>query len=145
MIAPPDVRIARFDTAQQAAVRALVLAGLAERWGGLDPTLNGVLDDIETTYSAANVVVASAGADVAGCGMLVVHDDSAGEVVRMAIDAAVARRAAALHVPDPAPWRDALIGATALVNRMVVVTRNAWYPTNGSTISMSSTPGSDQL
>ncbi len=41
------------------------------------------------------------------------------------VDAAVARRAAALHVPDPAPFRDALIGATALVNRMAVVTRNA--------------------
>lgn len=40
------------------------------------------------------------------------------------VDATVARRAAALHVPDPAPFRDALIGATALVNRMAVVTRN---------------------
>jgi predicted nucleic acid-binding protein len=42
----------------------------------------------------------------------------------LAIDEPVARRAAALHVPDPAPFRDALIGATALVHRMAVVTRN---------------------
>lgn len=40
------------------------------------------------------------------------------------IDEIVARRAAALHVPDPAPFRDALIGATALVHRMTVATRN---------------------
>lgn len=40
------------------------------------------------------------------------------------VDAAVARRAAVLHVPEPAPFRDALIGATALVHRMPVVTRN---------------------
>lgn len=40
------------------------------------------------------------------------------------VDETVARRAAALHVPDPAPFRDALIGATALVHRMAVVTRN---------------------
>lgn len=40
------------------------------------------------------------------------------------VDATVARRAAALHVPDPAPFRDALIGATALVHDMAVVTRN---------------------
>ncbi|MCI0581828.1 MAG: type II toxin-antitoxin system VapC family toxin [Chloroflexi bacterium] len=40
------------------------------------------------------------------------------------IDEAVARRAAALHVPDPAPVRDALIGATALVHGMTVATRN---------------------
>ena len=40
------------------------------------------------------------------------------------VDEVVARRAAALHVPDPAPFRDALIGATALVRHMTVVTRN---------------------
>ena len=41
------------------------------------------------------------------------------------IDEVVARHAAALHVPDPAPYRDAFIGATALVHRLVLVTRNA--------------------
>lgn len=40
------------------------------------------------------------------------------------VDEMIARRAAALHVPDPAPFRDALIGATALAHRMTVVTRN---------------------
>lgn len=40
------------------------------------------------------------------------------------IDLDVALRAAALHVPDPRPDRDALIAATALVHGMIVVTRN---------------------
>jgi hypothetical protein len=40
------------------------------------------------------------------------------------VDTAVARRSAALHVPDPRPIRDALIAATALVYGMTVVTRN---------------------
>ncbi|HEY0837982.1 MAG TPA: type II toxin-antitoxin system VapC family toxin [Azospirillum sp.] len=40
------------------------------------------------------------------------------------VDAAVAQRCAALHVPDPRPQRDSLIAATALVHRLVVVTRN---------------------
>lgn len=40
------------------------------------------------------------------------------------IDMAVARRSAALHVPDPRPVRDALIAATALVRGWTVVTRN---------------------
>jgi len=40
------------------------------------------------------------------------------------VDERVARRAAALHVPDPAPFRDALIGATALAHDMTVVTRD---------------------
>jgi predicted nucleic acid-binding protein len=40
------------------------------------------------------------------------------------VDAPVAIQAAALHVPGPAPDRDALIGASALVHGMAVVTRN---------------------
>jgi predicted nucleic acid-binding protein len=40
------------------------------------------------------------------------------------VDVAVARQAAALGVPDPRPFRDGLIAATALVHRMTVVTRN---------------------
>ncbi len=40
------------------------------------------------------------------------------------VDATVARLAASLHVPDPAPVSDALIGATAMANNMVLATRN---------------------
>ena len=40
------------------------------------------------------------------------------------IDTAIARRCAALHVPDPRPERDALIAATALAHGLTVVTRN---------------------
>jgi toxin FitB len=42
----------------------------------------------------------------------------------VAVDEAVGLRAAALHVPAPAPFRDAFIGATALVHGLTVVTRN---------------------
>lgn len=40
------------------------------------------------------------------------------------VDLVVARRSAALHVPDPRPIRDALIAATALVHGLTVVSRN---------------------
>jgi predicted nucleic acid-binding protein len=42
----------------------------------------------------------------------------------LAIDTDVARRCAALHVPNPRSDRDALIAATALVHGLTVVTRN---------------------
>ncbi|MDR2012184.1 MAG: type II toxin-antitoxin system VapC family toxin [Rhodanobacter sp.] len=42
----------------------------------------------------------------------------------LAVDASVALTAAQLHVPNPAPERDALIAATALVHGFAVVTRN---------------------
>jgi len=40
------------------------------------------------------------------------------------VDDAVARLAARLHVPDPAPEADAYIAATAIVHGMDLVTRN---------------------
>lgn len=40
------------------------------------------------------------------------------------VDTAVARRSASLHVPNPGPFRDSLIAATALVYRMTLATRN---------------------
>jgi hypothetical protein len=40
------------------------------------------------------------------------------------VDVPIARRSAALHVPDPRPVRDALIAATALVHGLTLVTRN---------------------
>jgi toxin FitB len=48
----------------------------------------------------------------------------------------IARRCAALHVPDPRPARDALIAATALVHGLTVVTRDAkgFAPTGVPTI-----------
>lgn len=40
------------------------------------------------------------------------------------VDVATARACARLHVPDPRPERDALIGATAQVHGLILVTRN---------------------
>ena len=42
----------------------------------------------------------------------------------LSVDAAVSLRSAQLHVPDPKPFRDGLIVATALVHSMTVITRN---------------------
>lgn len=55
----------------------------------------------------------------------------------LALDAAVAQRAAALHVPNRRPERDAFIAATALVHRMTVVTRNVddYAPTGVETLN----------
>lgn len=41
------------------------------------------------------------------------------------VDGEVARRAAALSVPDARPFTDGLVAATALVHAKTVVTRNA--------------------
>jgi predicted nucleic acid-binding protein len=43
----------------------------------------------------------------------------------LAVDTAVAKRCARLHVPDPRAERDALVDATAMVHGLTVATRNA--------------------
>lgn len=51
------------------------------------------------------------------------------------VDAAVGRRAAKLHVPDPRPINDAFIAATALVHGLTIVTRNvADFQTMGAAL-----------
>ncbi|HEY3926797.1 MAG TPA: type II toxin-antitoxin system VapC family toxin [Candidatus Koribacter sp.] len=42
----------------------------------------------------------------------------------LSVDAAIARRSAALHVPNPRSDRNAIIAATALVHGMTIATRN---------------------
>ena len=51
------------------------------------------------------------------------------------VDTVVAKRSAALHVPNPGPFRDSLIAATALIHKMTLVTRNtADFQTSGVTL-----------
>ena len=47
-----------------------------------------------------------------------------GRILDVDVDAVVARRCAHLHAPDPRSERDALIGATAFVHSLTVVTHN---------------------
>ncbi len=55
----------------------------------------------------------------------------------LAIDLEIARRCAALHVPNPRSERDAYIAATALIHGMTVVTRNTadFAPTGVHTLN----------
>lgn len=55
-------------------------------------------------------------------GLCLMEQEFEGRILPVTMD--VARRAAALHVPDRRPDRDALIAATALVDKLTVVTRN---------------------
>ena len=70
---------------EQDAVRSLILEGLREHWGSVDPALNPDLDDLATTYAAGRVLVASDGAAVVGTGAVIRHDDTTAEIVRMSV------------------------------------------------------------
>ncbi|MDK2980181.1 MAG: hypothetical protein PWQ55_528 [Chloroflexota bacterium] len=86
------ITFASFQPADQTAVKTLVLAGLAEHWGRLDPALNPDLNDIAVSYHGAFFLVAKEDGRVVGCGALVPHDAHTAEIKRMSVAADLRRR-----------------------------------------------------
>jgi putative acetyltransferase len=87
MTLSPEISLQAFQPADQAAVKDLILAGLAEHWGTLDPSKNPDLDDIAASYAGAVFLVARHLARIIGTGALVPRSDGAAEVVRMSVAA----------------------------------------------------------
>ena len=79
-----------FQLTDQDAARQIILDGLAERWGTLDPTLNHDLDDIWGHYLATGgaflVAVADTGRLV-GTGALSVVSPQVGRIERVSVRA----------------------------------------------------------
>jgi putative acetyltransferase len=87
MTTSPEITLHPFQPADQAAVKALVLAGLVEHWGVLDTSKNPDLEDIATSYARAIFLVARSQGQIIGTGALVPRQDSTTEVVRMSVAA----------------------------------------------------------
>ncbi|MBI4674198.1 MAG: GNAT family N-acetyltransferase [Chloroflexi bacterium] len=79
------IQLAPFRRTDQAAVKQLILDGLVEHWGFLDPTKNPDLDDIATTYANATFLVAQSSNEIVGCGALVPHTARDAKIVRMSV------------------------------------------------------------
>ena len=73
------------------AARSLILAGLGEHWGNVDPALNRDLDDLAVTDADGTVLVACDGARVVGTGTIVPRDQRSAEIVRMSVAPAYRR------------------------------------------------------
>ena len=97
---PQRFSLRPFRPEDQCAVKALILAGLKEYWGTLDPTLNPDLDDIESTYADATVLVAREGVRIIGTGVLKPRDTDAGEIVRMSVARDCRRRGLGRRILD---------------------------------------------
>jgi GNAT superfamily N-acetyltransferase len=77
--------VARFRPEDQIAVRTLILDGLEEHWGSLDPGLNPDLDDIGATYGDGTILVARREDRIVGVGIVVPAGSDEGEVKRMSV------------------------------------------------------------
>jgi GNAT superfamily N-acetyltransferase len=93
-----DVVVERYRDADRDAARAVVLAGLEEHWGSLDPELNRDVDDLGTAYADGTVVVARADGAVVGVGVIVPVGPNEAEVKRMSVLRAHRRRGIATAV-----------------------------------------------
>jgi GNAT superfamily N-acetyltransferase len=79
------LEITPFEPADQAAVRRLILDGLEEHWGSIDPSLNPDLDDIVASSGHGTVLVARVDGRVVGVGVLLPAGPDEGEVKRMSV------------------------------------------------------------
>jgi ribosomal protein S18 acetylase RimI-like enzyme len=82
----PPVHIRPLAPGDQGAARTLILGGLREHWGWLDPNLNRDLDDIMANYVAPGHVflIAEVERDLAGTGGLKIHGNN-GQIVRVTV------------------------------------------------------------
>jgi GNAT superfamily N-acetyltransferase len=87
-----SISLALFQPSDQVAVKSLVLAGLVDHWGQLDPSLNPDLNDIAGSYRGAFFLVAKENGRVVGCGALVPLDAHTAEIKRMSVAASLRRR-----------------------------------------------------
>lgn len=88
----PHIYIRPFQSTDQPAAKALILAGLAAHWGYLDPNKNRDLDDIGHSYANAIFLVAYLGDELVGTGALVSLNSTTAEIKRMSVAAAYQRR-----------------------------------------------------
>ena len=94
----PEIDLSPFQSEDQAAVKQLVLTGLAEHWGTLDPTKNPDLNDIACTYSSTTFLVARMQERIIGCGALVPRSEKTAEIVRMSVAADLRRQGIASRI-----------------------------------------------
>lgn len=74
-----------FVPSDQAAAEALILAGLGERWGWIDATLNPDLRDIATSYASGHFLVAYHDNDLIATGAFIPEAPGVVRIVRMSV------------------------------------------------------------
>lgn len=82
-----EVRIREFRKSDQALVKTLILQGLGEHFGRINPDLNPDLDDIYSTYIQAGhlFIVAELDGQIVGTAALVQETPTIGRIVRVMV------------------------------------------------------------
>lgn len=89
---PDELIIRSFQPEDQTAVKMLILEGLKDHWGTIDPLKNPDLDDIGSSYARGFFRVAVLDGRIVGTGALLPRADGSAEIVRMSIARPCRRR-----------------------------------------------------
>jgi GNAT superfamily N-acetyltransferase len=120
---PADSKSTRlFSAEDQEEVRALVLAGLGEHFGDLDPSLNHDLLDIAASYRHGQTIVVEMDGELVGTGTLVPTALGAAELKRVAVRSDHRRRGVGRAIVD----RLAAIAVERGQTKLVLETSDDW-------------------
>lgn len=72
-------------------VRALIIAGLTQRWGNYLHPANPDLEAFERTYANASIIAARRDGEIVGCGILIDEAPKVARIVRMSVANALQR------------------------------------------------------
>jgi broad specificity phosphatase PhoE/GNAT superfamily N-acetyltransferase len=86
------LEIRPFCPEDQAEAQALILGGLKEHWGSIDPTKNPDIYDISTAYRDAFFFVARHQGRMVGTAALIPRDEHTAEIVRMSVSGDLRRK-----------------------------------------------------
>lgn len=128
-----QVIIRPFRPEDQKPVRSLILNGLSEHWGWLDPRKNPDLVDIYTAYKDGLFLVAEYKGDVVGTGGLLPGGDSRARIVRVYVAEHCRRMGLGSQILNTLCEKAQSLGYT----RVVLETTESWedvirfYESNG--------------
>jgi len=122
-----DITILPFQSEYQAEVKNLVLAGLTEHWGTLDPNKNPDLNDISRTYANGNFLVAWQNNQIIGTGALLPMSNDTAEIVRMSVAGSMRRKGIGRKILQKLCERAKFDG----YKRLVLETTETWHEVIG--------------
>ena len=120
-----SIVIRPFRPTDQAQTRKLILAGLKEHWGTLDPAFNQDLKNITENYANAIFLVVedSKTQHIVGSGALVPRGGGVAEVVRMSVTKALRRSGLGTRILQSLIDQARALG----LQRVVLETTETWH------------------
>ena len=122
-MSPQEIILSPFRPEDQEPIKRLVLAGLEDHWGVLDPTKNPDLNDIASSYANATFLTAWKDGKLIGTGALVPRGKGVAEIVRMSVAGEMRRCGIGKMILQALRQKAVELG----VRRIILETTETWH------------------